>query len=450
MATSSPVAERDLPQRTDRVLIGGRRSRWVRASRRGGRPVDGRRDRTRGRRRAGQGEPGRRGGAGGRKRLESHRAGVPGEVLDQVADRISVRIDEFAAVIAAEMGAPVDNAREVQTGLAVDVFPSYAAVAREFDWRKRSAPEWCGTSPSAWSGRSPVELSALPRVHQDRRRTGCRVYGGLRAQPDAPLDATLLAEIIVEVADELGAPVGIVDLVLGTGGVVGEAMPAHPGIAAVSLTGSTEAGRRVAATAVGTMERVGFGLGGESAAIILDDAFDPESRLDRCAGRRVLQLRPDLYGLCSNSHSAEPISRGDHRPPQTSPPVGGSVIRGCPGNTSDRSPPVPSTSRCSAPQVRSRRGGAAGHRRRAHRRTNSRWSRRRQLGVAYPRRRCLTEHGDRARGDLRPHRGVDGLRRRRQRGPHRQRLDLRSVRGGWASTRSGRSTSRAACKPVAW
>ena len=201
-------------------------------------------------------------------------------LLDEVADRITVRSDEFAAVITAEMGAPVDNARAVQTQLAIDVFRSYAAIIREFDWEEtvgasvvRYEPIGVVAAITPWN--YPLYLAAIKIAAA--LAAGCTVV--LKPSQDAPLDAFLLAETIVEVAVELGAPVGVVNLVTGSGSVVGEAMSAHPGIAAVSLTGSTEAGRRVAATAAGTIKRVGLELGGKSAAIVLDDVIDLKAAL---------------------------------------------------------------------------------------------------------------------------------------------------------------------------
>ena len=49
-------------------------------------------------------------------------------------------------------------------------------------------------------------------------------------------------------------------------------MCTHPDVDLVSLTGSTEAGRRVAALAAETVKRVGLELGGKSASVVLDDA----------------------------------------------------------------------------------------------------------------------------------------------------------------------------------
>jgi aldehyde dehydrogenase (NAD+) len=201
-------------------------------------------------------------------------------LLDEVADRIAARIDEFAAVITAEMGAPVDNARTVQTQLAIDVFRSYAAITREFDWEEavgasvvRYEPVGVIGAITPWN--YPLYLAAIKIAAG--LAAGCTVV--FKPSQDAPLDAFLLSSTIVEVARELGAPEGVVNLVTGSGSVVGEAMSTHPGIAAISLTGSTDAGRRVAAAAAGTIKRVGLELGGKSAAIVLDDGIDLQTAL---------------------------------------------------------------------------------------------------------------------------------------------------------------------------
>jgi aldehyde dehydrogenase (NAD+) len=64
----------------------------------------------------------------------------------------------------------------------------------------------------------------------------------------------------------------VLNVVHGTGEVVGEALAAHPGIDMVSFTGSTRAGKRVSAVASETVKRVALELGGKSANIILSDA----------------------------------------------------------------------------------------------------------------------------------------------------------------------------------
>jgi aldehyde dehydrogenase (NAD+) len=90
----------------------------------------------------------------------------------------------------------------------------------------------------------------------------------LKPSEVAPLAARILAEVIAEA----GVPAGVFNVVHGTGPVVGEAIVAHPGIDMVSFTGSTRAGKRVAAVASETVKRVALELGGKSANIILSDA----------------------------------------------------------------------------------------------------------------------------------------------------------------------------------
>ena len=84
-----------------------------------------------------------------------------------------------------------------------------------------------------------------------------------------PLTAIRLFELIH--ASGL-LPRGTVNLVTGPGGEVGEAIARHPGVDKVSLTGSTEVGRRVMQLASETVKRVTLELGGKSPSIVLPDA----------------------------------------------------------------------------------------------------------------------------------------------------------------------------------
>ena len=73
--------------------------------------------------------------------------------------------------------------------------------------------------------------------------------------------------------DELGLPPGVVSVLPGDR-VAGEHLVGHPGVDKVAFTGSTAAGRRVAAACAANLTRVSLELGGKSAAVVLDDA-DP-------------------------------------------------------------------------------------------------------------------------------------------------------------------------------
>jgi acyl-CoA reductase-like NAD-dependent aldehyde dehydrogenase len=84
--------------------------------------------------------------------------------------------------------------------------------------------------------------------------------------------APLVAYLLFDVLHEAGLPAGVVNLVPGYGASVGEAIAGHPGIDAVSFTGSVRAGRRVAEVAARNITRVTLELGGKSANVLLPDA----------------------------------------------------------------------------------------------------------------------------------------------------------------------------------
>lgn len=85
---------------------------------------------------------------------------------------------------------------------------------------------------------------------------------------DTPYSALRLVEIL----HEAGIPEGVVNIVFGPGGTVGETLIHHPDVAVVSFTGSTEMGRHVAVEGAKTLKRVSLEMGGKNAVIVLDDA----------------------------------------------------------------------------------------------------------------------------------------------------------------------------------
>ncbi|UNK47869.1 aldehyde dehydrogenase family protein [Arthrobacter sulfonylureivorans] len=75
-----------------------------------------------------------------------------------------------------------------------------------------------------------------------------------------------------ELALEAGIPPGVLNIVTGSGSVVGTALVEHNGIDKISFTGSTEVGKAIVRASAGNLKRVGLELGGKNASIVLDDA----------------------------------------------------------------------------------------------------------------------------------------------------------------------------------
>jgi len=96
-----------------------------------------------------------------------------------------------------------------------------------------------------------------------------------------PLTALRLAELCAEA----GVPEGVVNVVTGPGGVVGEALAAHPGVSKISFTGETTTGAKITRAAAATVKRVSLELGGKSPNVIFDDAD-----IDLCAEKSVFSV----------------------------------------------------------------------------------------------------------------------------------------------------------------
>lgn len=75
---------------------------------------------------------------------------------------------------------------------------------------------------------------------------------------------------MVELLDEL-LPAGVLNIVTGLGGTVGEAMIRHPKIDKISFTGSTAVGKHIQKVAAESLKRVALELGGKGPAIVMPD-----------------------------------------------------------------------------------------------------------------------------------------------------------------------------------
>jgi len=192
--------------------------------------------------------------------------------LERIKEGLAARAEEIATTISAEVGSPITMAKTVQAGLPVAVTGSFAALVREFPFEER-----IGNSLVV---REPVGVVAAITpwnypLHQAMGKVapalaaGCTIV--LKPSEVAPLSAFILAQVV----HEAGLPPGVFNLVTGLGPPFGEMLVRHPRVDMISLTGSTNAGRRVAELAAPSVKRVALELGGKSATVILEDAdFD--------------------------------------------------------------------------------------------------------------------------------------------------------------------------------
>src|SRR5688500_17449818 len=85
-------------------------------------------------------------------------------------------------------------------------------------------------------------------------------------------DTPALGQRFVELLDEAGIPKGVVNIVHGGGGAVGDALVRRPDVPVITLTGSRETGVTVMRNAADGLKRIHLELGGKNAIIVLEDA----------------------------------------------------------------------------------------------------------------------------------------------------------------------------------
>ncbi|WP_319296162.1 aldehyde dehydrogenase family protein [Sphingobium sp.] len=182
------------------------------------------------------------------------------------------RRDELAEAISEEIGSPIAIARNAHLYFALEHIRVGIEALRDFEFEVvrgcslvRLEPIGvCGLiTPWNWPA-SVVMAKVVPAL-----AVGCTIV--LKPSEYAPYSAEIIAQII----EDAGYAPGVFNLVYGDGPTVGAAISGHPGIDAVSFTGSTRAGIEVARNAAATVKRVHQELGGKSPNILLPSAdFD--------------------------------------------------------------------------------------------------------------------------------------------------------------------------------
>jgi acyl-CoA reductase-like NAD-dependent aldehyde dehydrogenase len=201
----------------------------------------------------------------------SDRAGADGrrEIVRRVRAAIADQADDFAALITRDMGCPPKVAAAVQVGTPLAVIDAFLEVVADYAWEQRVGGSLVVREPvgvvaaiTPWNyPLHQVVAKVVPAV-----LAGCTVV--LKPSELAPSAAFRLADVFADA----GLPPGVLNVVCGTGPVVGAALSTHPDVDMVSFTGSAVAGRAVARSAADTVKRVALELGGKSASVLLPDA----------------------------------------------------------------------------------------------------------------------------------------------------------------------------------
>ena len=195
------------------------------------------------------------------------------EVVQAFSNLYAGRMGEMAEVISTEMGSPLSFSNLAQAPAPWMQIETFLGIARAFPWEEtrvgalgtdvvvRREPVGVVAAIPPWNVPQFTIMSKLvPAL-----LAGCTIV--IKPAPETPLDTYLMAELL----QEAGVPAGVVNIVA-AGREVGAHLVAHPDVDKVAFTGSTAAGRAIAAVCGQQLKRVSLELGGKSAAIVLDDA----------------------------------------------------------------------------------------------------------------------------------------------------------------------------------
>ncbi|WP_330242123.1 aldehyde dehydrogenase family protein [Streptomyces sp. NBC_00525] len=196
--------------------------------------------------------------------------------LPAAADAVEAAADDLARLLTREQGKPLAEsyAETARTAARLRYFAELAPRTRRIDDGRpvRSEVRWRSLGPVAaivpWN--FPLQLAAAkfaPALAAGNTMV-------LKPSPYTPLATRLLGSVLAGVLPE-----GVLTVVTGRE-PLGARLAAHPGIRHVTFTGSVATGRAVAGAAAGSLARVTLELGGNDAAVLLDDV-DVEGIADR-------------------------------------------------------------------------------------------------------------------------------------------------------------------------
>ena len=224
--------------------------------------------------------------------------------LERLAAAVEARLDDFAHAEALDGGKPLALARNAEIPRAIANLRFFAHAATQF-----ASESHHGQAGLNYTLRQPLGAVAtispwnLPLYLFTWKIAPALAAGNtVVAKPSevTPATATMLGEL----AADAGLPPGVLNIVHGTGPDIGEALVTDPGIAAISFTGSTAVGRRIAVLAAERLKKVSLELGGKNATLVFADsdwrasldtlvrsAFQNSGQICLCGSRLLVERR---------------------------------------------------------------------------------------------------------------------------------------------------------------
>ena len=196
--------------------------------------------------------------------------------LNRIADLIDENHEKLAMAECIDNGKPLWLAKKVDIPRASANFRFFATAAMQFASESHEMPN----RAINFTLRKPIGIVGcispwnLPLYLFTWKIAPALAAGNVVvAKPSevTPYTAYLLAEI----CHHAGLPEGVLNIIHGLGGVCGEAIIKHPEIKAISFTGGTQTGARIASIAGPLFKKMSLELGGKNPTLIFADADMP-------------------------------------------------------------------------------------------------------------------------------------------------------------------------------
>lgn len=194
-------------------------------------------------------------------------------VMRKIASLIRQDAQHYARLIVSEQGKTIKEAHG-EVGGAAGFFDYFAEFARRIQGEILPSDH---AGEQIWVQRLPLGVVAAiipwnyPFALVARKVAPALITGNtvvLKSHEETPLSALAMARIF----DRAGVPAGVINILSGTGPVVGEALCTAPGVDLITMTGSVPTGKRIMSNAAGNLTPVSLELGGKAPFIVMADA----------------------------------------------------------------------------------------------------------------------------------------------------------------------------------
>jgi betaine-aldehyde dehydrogenase len=202
---------------------------------------------------------------------------TPGDrsaAMTRLAAILDERSAEFAEIESAEAGKPIRLTTEFDVPGTIDNVSFFAGAARNLEGK--SAGEYSGSHTSMIRREAIGVVGSIAPWNYPLQMAGWKILPAIAAgntiviKPSEMTPSTTL--MFAEACTAAGIPDGVVNVVLGPGRSVGQALISHDEVDMVSFTGSTDVGVNVMRTAAERARRTHLELGGKAPFVVFDDA----------------------------------------------------------------------------------------------------------------------------------------------------------------------------------